>query len=145
MPNWKDSTIFGKVKTGGSKGSSNKQNFFCFPPQGPSGAQELFSLLHAYQPLEATSASPWRRANHLSCFLALCFIALPKYYHILLWILHTHIFLCIIHGTSIPWPLLIIAMYNVHPYFSLKNLGKKCPLYMAKYGMFFYKLKAKRL
>ena len=25
-------------------------------------------------------------------------------------------------------------MYNVHPYFSLKNLGKKCALYMAKYG-----------
>ena len=25
-------------------------------------------------------------------------------------------------------------MYNVHPYFSLKNLGKKCTLYMAKYG-----------
>ena len=41
-------------------------------------------------------------------------------------------FLCIIHGTIIPWPLLIIAMYNVHPYFSLKNLGKKVPIVHGK-------------
>ena len=25
-------------------------------------------------------------------------------------------------------------MYNVHPYFSLKTLGKKCALYKAKYS-----------
>ena len=25
-------------------------------------------------------------------------------------------------------------MYNGHPYFSLKNVGKIVPLYMAKYG-----------
>ena len=25
-------------------------------------------------------------------------------------------------------------MYNVHPYFSLKTLGKRCTLYTAKYG-----------
>ena len=25
-------------------------------------------------------------------------------------------------------------MYNARPYFSLKNVGKKCALYMAKYG-----------
>ena len=25
-------------------------------------------------------------------------------------------------------------MYNAHPYFSLKNLGRKCALYMAKYS-----------
>ena len=29
---------------------------------------------------------------------------------------------------------LVLPMYNEHPYFSLKNLGKKCTLYMAKYG-----------
>ena len=29
---------------------------------------------------------------------------------------------------------LVLPMYNVHPYFSLKNLGKKCVLYTAKYG-----------
>ena len=29
---------------------------------------------------------------------------------------------------------LILPMYNAHPYFSLKNLGKKYTLYMAKYG-----------
>ena len=28
---------------------------------------------------------------------------------------------------------LVLPMYNVHLYFSLKNLGKKCALYMAKY------------
>ena len=27
-------------------------------------------------------------------------------------------------------------MYNAYLYFSLKNLGKKCTLYMAKYGAF---------
>lgn len=27
-----------------------------------------------------------------------------------------------------------LPMYNVHPYFSLTNLGKKCTLYKAKYG-----------
>lgn len=29
---------------------------------------------------------------------------------------------------------LVLLMYNVHPYFSLTNLGQKCALYMAKYG-----------
>ena len=29
---------------------------------------------------------------------------------------------------------LALPMYNVHPYFSFKNLGKKCTLNMAKYG-----------
>ena len=29
---------------------------------------------------------------------------------------------------------LVLPMYNVHPYFSLKNLGKNCTLYTAKYG-----------
>ena len=28
---------------------------------------------------------------------------------------------------------LVLPMYNVHPYFSLKNLGKKCTLYKTKY------------
>ena len=28
---------------------------------------------------------------------------------------------------------LVLPMYNVHPYFPLKNLGKKCALYTAKY------------
>ena len=31
-------------------------------------------------------------------------------------------------------------MYNVHPYFSLKNLGKMCALYTAKYGSFVFLL-----
>ena len=29
---------------------------------------------------------------------------------------------------------LVLPMYNVHPYFSLKNLSKKCSLYMTIYG-----------
>ena len=33
---------------------------------------------------------------------------------------------------------LVLPIYNVHPYFSLKNLGKKCALYKAKYGVLFY-------
>ena len=37
-------------------------------------------------------------------------------------------------GLLYPWDIIIIPMYNVHPYFSLKNLGKKYALYMAKYG-----------
>ena len=32
---------------------------------------------------------------------------------------------------------LVLPMYNVHPYFSLKNLGKKCALYEAKCSVFF--------
>ena len=28
---------------------------------------------------------------------------------------------------------LVLPMYNAHLYFPLKNLGKKCTLYMAKY------------
>ena len=31
---------------------------------------------------------------------------------------------------------LVLLMYNAHPYFSLKNLGKKkCTLYRAKYSI----------
>ena len=29
---------------------------------------------------------------------------------------------------------LVLSMYNMHPYFSFKNLGKKYASYMAKYG-----------
>ena len=29
---------------------------------------------------------------------------------------------------------IVTSTYNVHPYFSLKNLGKNCALYMAKYN-----------
>ena len=29
---------------------------------------------------------------------------------------------------------LVLPMYNVHPYFSLKTVGKNCTLYTAKYG-----------
>ena len=29
---------------------------------------------------------------------------------------------------------LVLAMYNAHPYFPLKNLGKQCTLSMAKYS-----------
>ena len=32
-------------------------------------------------------------------------------------------------------------MYNAHPYFSLKNRGNKCTLYMAKYSNKIEKLK----
>ena len=28
----------------------------------------------------------------------------------------------------------VLFMYNAHPYFSLKNVGKKCAVHMAKYG-----------
>ena len=30
---------------------------------------------------------------------------------------------------------LVLPVYNGHPYFSLKNLGKKCAFYTAKYGI----------
>ena len=30
---------------------------------------------------------------------------------------------------------LVLPMCSVHPYFSLKNSGKKCALYLAKYGI----------
>ena len=30
---------------------------------------------------------------------------------------------------------LVLPMYNVHPYFSLKNVGKKVCMYTAKYGI----------
>ena len=29
----------------------------------------------------------------------------------------------------------VLPVYNAHPYFPLKNLGKKCILYMAKYSI----------
>ena len=29
---------------------------------------------------------------------------------------------------------LVLPMYNAHPYFSLKNLGKRYSLYMTKYS-----------
>ena len=32
---------------------------------------------------------------------------------------------------------LALSMYNAHPYFPFKNLGKKCTLYTAKYGVCF--------
>ena len=38
-------------------------------------------------------------------------------------------------GLSYPW-YVVIPMYNTHPYFPLKNLSKKCALYMAKCGNF---------
>ena len=31
---------------------------------------------------------------------------------------------------------LVLPTYNVHPYFSLKNLGKNCASHTAKYGVF---------
>ena len=34
-------------------------------------------------------------------------------------------FLCVLHtGLLYPWYVIIIPMFNAHPYFSLKNLGK---------------------
>ena len=33
-----------------------------------------------------------------------------------------------------PWYVIIVPVYNAHPYFSLKNLGKKCALYTTKYS-----------
>ena len=51
---------------------------------------------------------------------------------------HPH-FVCIIHRIIIlyPWYVIIIPMYNAHAYFSLKNLGKKYALYMAKHSIYF--------
>ena len=37
---------------------------------------------------------------------------------------------------------LVLPMYNAHPYFSLKNLGKKCALYTANTGNFYTSLAA---
>ena len=43
--------------------------------------------------------------------------------------MHTHILCAFYTGLSCPllylWYVIIIPMYNVHPYFPLKNLGKK--------------------
>ena len=57
---------------------------------------------------------------------------------ILLCIMYTHVFVCIIQGIITSMYIIIIPMYNTHRNFSLKNLGKKCALYMAKYGILFY-------
>ena len=51
--------------------------------------------------------------------------------------MHAHVFVCVIHRiiTPIIIPMvyvLIIPMYNVHPYFSLKNLGKKVRIIHSK-------------
>ena len=54
--------------------------------------------------------------------------------HILLCVIRSHIFVCMVHRVLHPWHVIIIPMYNVHPFFSLKNLGKRCALYMAKYS-----------
>ena len=35
---------------------------------------------------------------------------------------------------------LVLPMYDAHPYFSLKNLGKAYALYTAKYGTYRMKL-----
>ena len=51
----------------------------------------------------------------------------------------THMFMHVIHRLCpllYPWHVVIIPMYNMHPYVTLKNLSKKCTLYMAKYGNF---------
>ena len=48
-------------------------------------------------------------------------------HNVLLCILCTHLSVHIIHRTIIP-------AYNVHPHSSVKNLGKKCTPYMAKYS-----------
>ena len=45
----------------------------------------------------------------------------------------THFFVCALYmGLLYQWYLIIIPMYNVHTYFSLKNVGKRYVLYMAK-------------
>ena len=50
-------------------------------------------------------------------------------YHILLCTTHTHIFVHIMHGITIPiitpMYVIIIPMHNTYPYLPLKNLGKK--------------------
>ena len=49
-------------------------------------------------------------------------------YHIWPCIMHSYIFLGLIHKIVIPllypWYVTITPMYNVYPYFYLKNLGK---------------------
>ena len=46
--------------------------------------------------------------------------------YVLQCIIHTHVFMHIIHGIIIPmYNIIIIPMYNAHPYFSLKNFRKK--------------------
>ena len=54
----------------------------------------------------------------------------PGAYRILLCIMRTHVFMCIIHGIIMPiiicpWYVIVIPMYNAHPYFYLKIWGKK--------------------
>ena len=49
--------------------------------------------------------------------------------------MHTHVSVCItymglLYPLLYPWYVIIIPMYNAHPYFSLINLGKKmCIIY----------------
>ena len=58
-------------------------------------------------------------------------------YFRVLWqcIMHTHLH----RGLLYPWCVITLPMYNAHPYFSLKHLGKKkCVLYTAKYSTFYH-------
>ena len=54
--------------------------------------------------------------------------------------MHTHILCTLDTGLLCPllcpWHVIIVPMDSTHPYISFKNLGKKCTLYMAKYGAF---------
>ena len=47
--------------------------------------------------------------------------------------LHT-LYMGLLYSLLSPRGIIIILMYNVQPYFSLKDLGKKCALNTAKYG-----------
>ena len=55
--------------------------------------------------------------------------------NVLLCMLCTHILCALYTGLYPllnPWYVIIIPMYNVHPYFSLKNLGKKVRIIHSK-------------
>lgn len=66
--------------------------------------------------------------------LPLCDTILP---YLLTYIAHPH-FECIIHRIIILMACnhLYQCIYKAYPYFSLKNLGKKYTLYIAKYSTF---------
>ena len=53
------------------------------------------------------------------------------WYHILPCIMCTHTYVHIIHSIPLlcPWYVIIIPIYNVQPYISLKNVGKKNAYY----------------
>ena len=81
--------------------------------------KETLPFVTARTDLESIMLSEISRSEgHVPGTVFAMFTALPC-------VMCTHI-LCVLYtGLLYPWCAITIPMYNAHPYFSLKNLGKK--------------------